>query len=107
MKRILSFFLLLIMTGCAKVVTIPAPNPPPDISVAVSAIAESNLSPEAKAIALRQLAETHTADLAYLERVYDKEVSRAREAGDNIRSWMANLLAIVGTAVSVTLAATK
>lgn len=110
LKTVMTSLLCLILlasSGCTKIVTIPTPAAPPDITKAVAAVAESNMAPEAKAAALKQIADAHQLDLAYMERVYAVEVQRAREAGDSIKSWVAQLLAIAGTAASVTLAAVK
>jgi hypothetical protein len=108
MKRLLALTTLLLFTiSCTKVVTIPTPPLTPDTTESVKAIAASNLSPDQKLIALQTLSESHKVDLSYLERVYAVEVERARQASDNIKSWVSQLFTLVGTAVSITLAATK
>jgi hypothetical protein len=99
MKRTIALCLCLVfLCGCAgKAVTIP---PPPDIAPAIKAVADSNMSPESKAVTIQQIMQS-------AERQYAAMLARAEKAGANAKDVIMQILSIGSSAAMLTLQATK
>ena len=111
---IVCFGLLSLSAGCAKVVTIPAPNAlpaPPDVTEQIKAVVASNIDPAQKPGVLANIQQTAKDQYALANKThsdeYNAQLARASDAAKNINSWVSTAIQLVlgtaglGTAVAV------